>query len=196
MDVLKFLSQKGRMILGELVDFEGELMDVFIKSPDFFQVGEQMTCIYAGYEFQTVVLKIYGNHVYLYVPLFHDKFPNSQRKIPRVNFKQPAAINDCVSDQIFHLPPELKVNLLDFNVKGFGFASLEPLNVNTQYFLYFDIENEPIKTKIILRNEVNFETGFRYGSEIQAITKQDFHKLRRLVLTTQLSNSIKLENSI
>lgn len=186
MDHIKLVSGTGRMIIGELLNFEGEVMDVTINSPDMYSVGDSLSCNYNGIKFNSLILNKINNRLLLYCPLFQTDFPNERRKIPRIEVNIPAIINDFISEKVYQVPPDKKVEIVDLSMRGFGIISTEAYKINTLHYLYFTIDNVAIKTKIMIKNEKLCDNGFRYGSEIQANTKTDFEILRNYVLTYQL----------
>ncbi|MFT9848548.1 PilZ domain-containing protein [Aneurinibacillus sp. REN35] len=185
MEIVQF-EYKGKLDLGKMETTEGELLSLEVKNPDIYKVGDMVALFYQGKKFSVKIIKKEEQHISLFIPLFEMNFPNNRRKWPRVGVDLTAFINDYVSEKIYEIPPDLRIQVLDLSIQGFGFASHEPLKVNHSYYLLFDAPDLSIKTKTIIRHEKLADDGYRYGCEIMSITKTDFNELRRYVLLRQL----------
>ena len=97
-------------------------------------------------------------------------------------------INDCISAQVYDVPAECKVQVVDLNIKGFGLVTMEPLKRNFLYYLHVDLGDSIIKPKVIIRNQLIFDEGYRYGCEVHNINQKEFLILRRFILIQQLNN--------
>jgi hypothetical protein len=182
---------KGRIEFGTMEMAEGELLNLEVLNPDTYSVGDCLSFFYEGRKIAVKIIKKTPQHICLFVPLFEVNFPNNRRRWPRVNVDLPAYINDYLSEKVYEIPPDLKIKVVDVSIQGFGFICREPLRVNHSYYLSFETNDLKIKTKTIIRYEKMEDEGYRYGCEIQSITREDFNVLRRYVLLQQLVKGAK-----
>ncbi|BAU27115.1 PilZ domain-containing protein [Aneurinibacillus soli] len=190
MEQVKF-EYKGRLEFGNMSVIEGELLSLEVTDTDGYTVGGTIVFLYAGKRFPTKIIKKEMRTLYLFVPLFDTHFPNDRRHIARIPVQLPAYVNDYISERVYEIPADLRVRVIDVSLQGFGFVSGERLRVNHAYYVAFDTKDLEIKTKTIIRNETMADEGYRYGCEIQSITREDFHVLRRFMLIRQLSIAIQ-----
>lgn len=186
MDYIKIVKDNKRMSIGQMQHCEGELMNITVNKPDYFHVGDSIQCNCFGLNFQTKILKKENNQLYVYAPIFIDRIPEDRRKLPRVNVHLPAYINDCISTQLFDLPVDKQVTVIDLTIKGFGILTTEPLRKNFLYYLHVDLGGVVIKPKVLIRNELIYDEGFRYGCEIHSLKDNEFRALRSFILMKQL----------
>ncbi|WP_276917358.1 PilZ domain-containing protein [Aneurinibacillus aneurinilyticus] len=185
MEIVQF-EYRGKVESGRIETAEGELLNVEVKNPDSYMVGDFIGFFYGGSKFSVKIIKKGPQHICLFIPLFETNFPNNRRKWPRVCVDLSAFINDYLSEKIYEIPPDLRIRVIDLSIQGFGFISPEPLQVNHSYYLLFEVPDLAIKIKTIIRHEKLADDGYRYGCEVLSITKKDFHVLRRYVLLQQL----------
>ena len=190
MEQVKF-EYKGRLEFGNMGVIEGELLSLEVVNADLYTVGDHILFLYAGKRFPMKIIKKGMRALYLFVPLFETYFPNNRRRLARVPVQMPAYVNDYISEKVYEIPADLRVRVIDVSLQGFGFVSSERLRVNHAYYVAFDTKTLEIKTKTIIRNETMADEGYRYGCEIQSITKEDFHLLRRFVLIRQLAKTVQ-----
>lgn len=189
MEIVQF-EYRGRVELGRMETAEGELLNVEVKNPESYMVGDFIGFFYGGRKFSVKIIKKGLQHIFLFIPLFETNFPNNRRRWPRVRVDLSAFINDYLSEKIYELPPDLRIRVIDLSIQGFGFISPEPLRVNHSYYLLFEVPDLAIKIKTIIRHEKLADDGYRYGCEVLSITKKDFNALRRYVLLQQLIMSV------
>ncbi|WCN38670.1 PilZ domain-containing protein [Aneurinibacillus uraniidurans] len=190
MEQVKF-EYKGRLEFGNMGVIEGELLSLEVANADRYTVGDVIMFLDAGKRFPMKIIKKGIRELYLFVPLFETHFPNNRRRMARVPVKLPAYVNDYISERVYEIPADLRVRVIDVSLQGFGFVSSERLRVNHAYYVAFDTNDLEIKTKTIIRNETMADEGYRYGCEIQSITREDFHVLRRFLLVRQLSRALQ-----
>ncbi len=192
MEIIKIIKPGHRFSIGEMQHCEGELMNITVRQPEKFRVGDLIQCHCFGINFETKVLKKANNQIFVHAPIFHQKFPEERRKLPRIKVYLNAYINDCISTQLYDIPVDNHVKVIDLNIKGFGILTTEPLKKNFFYYLHADLGEIMIKPKVIIRNELIFDEGFRYGCEIQSITQGEFRALRGYILMKQLTSNLKM----
>lgn len=192
MEYIKILKPGNRFSIGEMQHCEGELMNITVNNPDYFCVGDLIQCHCFGINFETKILKKVNNHIFIHAPIFHSKFPEERRKLPRIQVDLNAYINDCISTQLYDIPVDNHVKVIDLNIKGFGILTTEPLKKNFFYYLHVELGEKMVKPKVIIRNELIFDEGFRYGCEIHSITQKEFKALRSFILMRQLTNNLNM----
>lgn len=177
-------------ILGQIIQIEGELLTIQVKDASSFELGEKISCLYRSFEFDSNVLGLTGNHLYLYFPLQQNKALNDRRRVARVNVNLKATLmlkNSLNKSYDVH-----NLQMLDASILGFSFITKEPLKVGSICTLLPQSDHLPIKADVKIRHLDQHDETYRYGTEIRHITPNHFHVLRKFVLAQQLVSSASL----
>lgn len=176
--------RKGQqLILGQVLDIQGELMEIIVRDQSKVVVGSIWTCTYEQIEFKSKVLKKENDHVFLYLPLFLDKFPDNRRKLPRVPCSFSASLYR-VQGGIYEFAGIATV--IDINVRGFGFLSNEDLQLGSIYDFRVQGKSLDIKPSIKVKNKADAENQKRYGCEILTISDHNLLSIREYMLSQQI----------
>jgi len=182
MEYLKM--RKGQqLVIGQVLDIQGELMEIIVHDRSKIQVGSIWTCAYEQVEFKSKVLKKDGYHVFLYLPLFLDKFPDNRRKLPRVPCSFSAYLYR-VQGGIYTYAGSATV--IDMNVKGFGFLSSDTLEVESIYDMHIKDEKLEVHPSIKIKNVAETDHQKRYGCEILTINDNHLLSIREYMLSKQI----------
>ncbi|WLR52006.1 PilZ domain-containing protein [Bacillus tianshenii] len=170
-------------------------MDVVIYQPKRYQVGEIISCLYETKKFESRILKVYDKHMAIYAPLQIGEFMHERRRLPRVDTNFTAMINDYMSEKVYEFKPSIEVQVIDFNIKGFGFLATRDLKTNSPYYLHINIDDDPLLeedliVKVMVHHKRMENNVWRYGCEILSITNEASQRLRMFILNQQLINYI------
>ncbi len=188
MHYIKIITQDQRVCIGELMEFEGELMIVNVNHPEKFNVGHTLSCIYNEFTFNSKVLKTKENFIYIHAPLLKNNLSCERRKYPRVGVTINGYINNCINETIFELPPDQHVGITNIAIEGFGFEADYLLKKSFPYILHVELNNKMIvKPRILITNITELDTGYRFGCQINKISDEDNRILRFFILSQQLN---------
>lgn len=202
MEYVKVFTQDQRISIGVLQEFEGELMILSVKNPEKFKTGDILSCVYDEFTFQSNVLKISNNLLYIFAPIIKNNFIIDRRKYPRLEVSLSGFVNDCINEFIYDVPPEQLIEITDITIEGFGFTCEQRLKIGTPYILHVNLGNNMItKPKVIIENKTELENKkTRYGCRISQIDESEYRILRFYILTQQINlrsteakSDIKLE---
>lgn len=180
----------NQLVIGQLLNIEGELMEVVVKEPNKVKVGETWSCKYESISFKSKVLKKDGLQLYLYLPLLLEKFPENRRKLPRMDCEFPAFLYKVKGGSYFF---QGTATIIDFTVKGFGFITNDDLDDDSVYSINIQGDTLDIKPNIKIMNKTEQDSYFRYGCELLSIPEEDNYALREYVLSRQIQATKLLE---
>ncbi|WP_156112298.1 PilZ domain-containing protein [Pontibacillus marinus] len=176
--------RKGQqLVIGQVLDIQGEMMEIIVHDRTKLHVGSLWTCTYEHIEFKSKVLKKDGFHIYLYLPLFLDKFPDNRRKLPRLSCSFSAFLYQ-VRGGVYSFAGTATV--IDINVKGFGFLSSEKLENESIYDIHIKDEKLEVQASIKIKNIADSEKENRYGCEILTINDNHLLSIREYMLSQQI----------
>ncbi|OEH92385.1 PilZ domain-containing protein [Bacillus solimangrovi] len=187
MDYIK-LKKDELLSTGALYLFEGELMKVVVKNVEDYNAGDHITCSYTGVEFETQILKINDNNLYMLIPQFNEQFPNEKRKHPRISGHIPVQMKGCARSE--HEQENIEGLIVDISRNGFGLTANRSLNEKNHYNIHFTDEQLPIDVQVIIRNKRQTDGEFRYGCEISSIEEKCEFLLRKYILSQQLATNM------
>jgi len=181
--------RKGQhLVLGQVLDIQGELMEIIVHDRTKVEVGSLWTCTYEQIEFKSKVLKKEGFHIFLYLPLFLEKFPDNRRKLPRIPCSFSAYLYR-VQGGIYSFVGSATV--IDINVKGFGFLSSEQLDFESIYDFHIKDESMEVQPSIKIKNIADSDNQKRYGCEVLTINDEDLLSIREYMLSQQIFSPLK-----
>jgi len=113
---------------GEVIAYEGELMEVTIPSDHNIQIGDFLICEYMNQELETRVIKRTNNQLWLFVPYqAHDVGSERRQKI-RYQSKIPGLL--------INEDETISVTIVDFNHRGFGLQlDTSDIHIGQQFYL-------------------------------------------------------------
>lgn len=188
MEYVKVFTQDQRISIGGLQEFEGELMILSVKNPEKFKTGDILSCVYDEFTFQSNVLKISNDLLYIYAPIIKNNFIIDRRKYPRLEVCLNGYVNDCINEFIYDIPPEQLIEITDITIEGFGFICEQRLKIGTPYILHVNLGNNTIvKPKVIIENKTDIEKKTRYGCKINQLNDTEYRILRFFILTQQIN---------
>ncbi|WLR51838.1 PilZ domain-containing protein [Bacillus tianshenii] len=190
MDYIK-LVKDNKLYTGALYLFEGELMKIIVKNPQEYKAGDKITCLYTGVRFESKVLKVKDNHLFILVPQFYEQFPNEKRKHPRLKVDFPAHLH--VSQEAESNGEKTDARVLDISRKGLGIATTHPIRKERMYLLYIEENVLKLCAEIVIRNESTSDSMYRYGCEIHDINEENEFVLRKFILSEQLATNMAKE---
>lgn len=190
------LSKGNQTTTAKVVQLEGELLTVTVFSHDekHFSVGDVITCAYHEKEYNSRILRIWNNTIYLFFSIYKESFVEEGRRVPRVNVDLTAfaMAQSKYAKKVFNLN---QIRVIDISLLGLGFHVEKKIETMSLYSILPQADLLPIKADITIYNETELESGFRYGAEFTHITQKHFQVLRTYVLTQQLtSGSIEAAN--
>lgn len=180
MDDIKIIKCGNSFRMDGMPFCNGELMSVTVNQPEKFHTGEVIQCQCGDLLFEAKILQKTNKQIFFHAPLFHARFSKERRKLPRILVD----LNTHIEHDDF--PVENEVKVIDLNMLGFGILTTEPLKKDSLYFLHVDLGESIIKPQIIIRNELVYDEGFRYGCEIHSMTNKEWKALREFIITKQL----------
>lgn len=186
MDYIK-LGKDDEVVLGALYKFESELMKIVVKNPDFFHVGDTITCDYANVRFSSKILKKQDSQIYALVPQTYKQFPNEKRKHPRIAVDLDGIIIPYIN------PTEVKIKIVDLSRMGVGFITKkedQQINIGEVCKIIINFSANQIKAHLKIKNCEQYPQENRYGCEIHSIYESDEFELRKFILTEQLKRNM------
>lgn len=183
---IQISSAQRQPALGQIKNIEGELIITQVKDASSFELGQKVVCTYRSFEFESSVLRIKENQLYLYFPLKPNKLLNDRRRTARVNVDMKAVLmlnTQSKAYDVHHL------QMLDVSVLGFSFVTKDDFPIGSICTILPQSDQLPIKAEIKIKNQEVLDSGYRFGTEIKHITPNHFHVLRKFVLAQQLTGS-------
>ncbi|UII57172.1 PilZ domain-containing protein [Cytobacillus spongiae] len=175
-------SQKS--VQAALFAIEGEILNVIVKDPTFFILGEEVECRFGDSRENGSIVKKDDYNLYLYIPFHKDQ------KIPfkRTSIRCPIHEQGVIKLIETNMVKILRVEILDISSKGIAFYSDTKLAINQLYIISFPISSEPIQCKVIIKNEIAEEKThkYRYGCLFEGLNKHAIYHIRRYILNAQL----------
>lgn len=160
-----------------LYSIEGEILNVIVKFPNFFALGDPIICLVDKGSLQASVVKKEDFNIFLFSQQTTLVFKNGRKSI-RCPIK---SVGDIITDKYV-----FKANLIDVSIKGIAFYSDAEIDLSEEIALAFVIEEVKIVCKVNIQNKTQTVNGYRYGCEINCHTKESLFYLRRYILKYQL----------
>lgn len=186
MDYIR-LTKDNVVVLGALYKFEGELMNIVIKNPEEFQIGDAVTCDYNNVRFSTKILKKSESQLYVLVPQTYEQFPNEKRKHPRIAVNMDGLLLPVSNANA------VNIRVVDLSRMGFGLL----LEKSSCFFKVGDFCKIIIQAiemnvgaNLRIKNCEEYENCYRYGCEIQSMPESDEYQLRKFILAEQLKSNM------
>lgn len=160
-----------------LFSIEGEILNVIVKFPNCFSLGDQVICIVEKGSLQASVVKKEEFNLFLFSPLVTSYFETGRKSV-RCPLK---SVGEIITEKNVY-----DVNLIDVSIKGVAFYCDAEIETSKELALAFVIEEVKIVCKVIIQNRIQDENGYRYGCIINYHTKESLFYLRRYILKYQL----------
>lgn len=190
MEFVRLISDH-QLVLGQIIDIKGEVIELTTHNPQKVQVNEKWKCIFYHHQFETRILQKKGFRVYIYAPVDLELNKGERRTLPRLECHTQGEVYGMDSSGWWKVGT---VQMIDFNIKGFGFATQCVLSDEETYRMDIRIQEKEITSQIQVRNKRTYPTFVRYGTEIVEIDKYNMDQLRESVLNIQLELFNDLEN--
>lgn len=184
------MRRLDQLVIGQLLNIEGELMEVIITDETKVKVGDTWNCTYASIPFKSKVLRKSSKQIYLYLPLFVERFPENKRKLPRIECEFPSYLYHVEGGSFLF---KGSATLIDLTLKGFGFHSQDDFSESSCFSLHIQGSTLDIKPNIKIINKVKAEKGFRYGCKVLSYSNEDEFLLREYILSRQMYASKTLD---
>jgi hypothetical protein len=168
-----------QVIAAALFFIEGELMNVIVKDPELFEVGQTIYFAVDEMRIQGKLIKKQGFNLYVFVSWTEAQLNNRRRKAAR------SPLN--TEGTILYNNSEIQVRVLDVSIKGIAFQTELPLNQSLQYPIHFYVQDTLLHAVIKIQNEVQQNGKKRYGCTITSISEECLYHLRRFILMDQLN---------
>ncbi len=181
------LLHNGALVEAELATIKRDLINVNCNTNINFEIGDTITCFYAKRRFETRVIQIHQQSVYLFptkpdVPLqkMFDLPMTERRQHPRYEVNMHAIV--------FNDLEIVDAQIVDLSRSGLGMLCNESfLKVNQTYNAMIQYADLAITPKILIKNESELNGEFRYGVEIVSINSEDATRLQFFILSRQLN---------
>lgn len=166
---------------GEVLAYEGELMEVSLTLANNIQIGDFIICEYMNQELETRVIKRTNNQLWLFVPYQTHDISNERRQHNRY----PSVLSGLLINEVNTIP----VTIVDFNHKGFGLQlASDNIQVGEHYCLMIRSDLLSIIPEVVIAHHTQISEGSRFGSRITSMKSEDYKNLRVYLMFQHLLN--------
>ncbi len=166
---------------GEVLAYEGELMEVSVPIENNIQIGDFIICEYMNQELETRVIKRTNNQLWLFVPYQAHDVSNERRQYNRYLSSIPGLLINADNT--------IPVTVVDFSHRGFGLQlDSDEIEIGQQYYLMIRSELLSIIPEVVIAHHTHVSVGSRFGSMIKTIKSEDYKNLRVYLMFQHLLN--------
>lgn len=182
MEFVRLISN-NQLVLGQIIDIKGEVIELTVHNPNKVEIHDNWKCIFQHHQFNTKILQKKGFRIFIYAPVELEFNKGERRTLPRLECHSQGNVYALDSTGWWKVGT---VQMIDFNIKGFGFATQCVLSEKETYRMDIQIQGKKITSQIKVRNKRTYPTFVRYGTEVTEIDNKNLEELRESVLNIQL----------
>lgn len=181
------LLHDGSLVDAELTDIKRDLINVTCQAKVNFEIGDTITCFYAKRRFETRVIQMHNQSIYLF-PTKPDVPLRKAFQMPTEERRQHPRVEVNMHAIIFNDLDIIDVQIVDLSKNGLGMiAGDDSLKVDHTYNAMIQYADLAITPKIKIKYVLESNGEFRYGVEIVSINSEDATRLQFFILSRQLN---------